>query len=267
MKNLLKNEILIVFMKLDSSPRYQFSTDDRSILSDSEKDAVSKFRFESDRYRFQLTRLFTRRILGRLLDVHPKDLQFRLGENGKPRIDETWMGDTDIQFNISHSKQMIVWGIARGVDIGIDTENFTGKEFPPEVVGDVFDAGEIAYLSQIDAARRNQIAYTFWTLKEAFIKATGKGMSFPITQLCFNLISPDRIDFCPSKYDAIHRDDWHFSTYQIDSSEIISLCSKKFRGQVGTRISCFELHSDSSWTQYSLEPIYKSSYVDEVLSG
>jgi len=257
-ETLYENEILLVFLKLDIFQHYIFTKNDQEIISESERDAALKFRFPRDRHRYLLTRLMTRRIIGKLLDLQPKDLQFCLEENGKPRLDNSSLGGHDIRFNISHSKRLIVWGITRGIDIGVDTESFGDMIFPFEMNEEVFTASEIKSLSSTSLTTMNKTAYTLWTLKEALVKATGQGISSFINQFGFNLNFNGIINLHTPEISNIDQENWSFLSYQIQTSEIISVCIRKPLKQPEVQISWYELHSNSIPTKKSFEPIYKS---------
>ena len=90
-----------------------------------------------------------------------------------------------MQFNISHTRGCVAIAIA-GRPIGIDVEqrrtlwdlmSIARSAFPPE--------GHEALAVCSDPTRRRTLFYRFWTLGEAFIKATGEGLAQDLASFAF----------------------------------------------------------------------------------
>jgi len=103
--------------------------------------------------------------------------EFSYGANGKPSLP-----DGTVHFNLSHSKNSVVLGLA-GSDIGVDVE--TVRDFSPAVLKKVFTPSEQAQI--LNAPDPKDAFFTFWTLKESYIKATGQGLSCPLPSVEFAL--------------------------------------------------------------------------------
>ncbi len=68
-------------------------------------------------------------------------------------------------------------------DCGIDVECMRPMRDMDGVANAVFSPAETAWLASREDAARSQAFFTQWTLKEAYIKATGLGMSAPLKQI------------------------------------------------------------------------------------
>jgi len=145
-------------------------------LAADERERGGRFHFERDRRRFVTARGLLRVLLGRYLDVDPAGLLFGYGPRGKPYLAE---GD-ELRFNLSHSGGLALLAFARGCELGVDVE----QERPvPELEGIVrtsFSSREAAELWRLGPDERGAAFFRCWTRKEAFIKATGDGLSRPL---------------------------------------------------------------------------------------
>lgn len=91
------------------------------ILSQDESERASKFVFEKDREQFILCRALLRQILGKYLPQIPSQLSFSYGSYGKPSLLQSSQDDL-LCFNLSHSKDVVLYVLSRDPNIGIDLE-------------------------------------------------------------------------------------------------------------------------------------------------
>ena len=104
-----------------------------------------------------------------------------IGEYGKP----AFAARPDVHFSLSHSGEYAACVVA-GCEAGCDIE--TVKPFRWPVAKRVFAEEECRWLSSEEEQGRGDEAFCrLWTLKESFLKATGKGFSFPVQELSFSL--------------------------------------------------------------------------------
>ena len=153
----------------------------REILSAGEMARARSFHFEKDRNRFVVARGMLRRILGCYLGKKPQDLRFDYTRYGKPFL-ATAPGTTALYFNLSHSAEIVLYAFSRSGDTGIDTECIRGDIAYKEIAQRFFTPGEINVLEQTTETQQPRLFYQYWTRKEAFLKAVGKGVSFPMEQ-------------------------------------------------------------------------------------
>lgn len=91
------------------------------------------------------------------------DLKY--SEHGKPVADS-------IYFNVSHAGNYVV-GVVSDCEVGCDIEKI--EKAPLEIAEHYFSLAEYTYIKS--AADRDKAFFTLWTLKESYMKMTGKGMS------------------------------------------------------------------------------------------
>jgi 4'-phosphopantetheinyl transferase len=153
-------------------------------LSDDERTRASKFHFTADRWSFAAAHAGLRLLLGPMLSCAPHQLRFAVGANGKPGLDHDRHGAA-AQFNISHARGCVAIGIA-GCPVGIDVEQ---RRTLPDLMAIARSAfapeGCDALAARSQQAARSALFYRFWTLGEAFIKATGEGMAQDLAGFAF----------------------------------------------------------------------------------
>ena len=87
-----------------------------------------------------------------------------------------------LRFSVSHSNRRVLYAINRGRELGVDIEKIR-PEFSFEEISDkYFSAREAAILRTRPVQDRKEVFFTYWTLKEAFMKGTGKGFSLPLNR-------------------------------------------------------------------------------------
>ncbi|MDR0971348.1 MAG: 4'-phosphopantetheinyl transferase superfamily protein [Bacteroidales bacterium] len=92
-------------------------------------------------------------------------------ENGKP----FFINNKDIFFNLSHTKNFIAIAFSN-TDIGIDIEK--KRKYKKEIVKRFFHNKECSLLENIeDENLQDELFTRIWTIKEAYLKCTGKGIA------------------------------------------------------------------------------------------
>ena len=136
-------------------------------LSEDELLRVANFKVEDGRRRFVGTRAALRTLLGRYLDKDPGTLRFAASATGKPRLDPPSL----LQFNVSHSGEVAMIAVTRERDVGVDVEQIKPRTHLDGVARRVFTARER------EAIDGDPAFYRHWVAKEAFVKATGRGIA------------------------------------------------------------------------------------------
>lgn len=140
-------------------------------LSNSEISRAGSYNNIKDRERFIISRSGTKKIISTYINIPPEQINIIEGDNKKPSI-KTHSSIT-IQYNIAHSGNIILIAVSSH-PVGIDVE-LVNPTFPyNELLSACFSEQEIAFLE----SQENPLHafYLLWTRKEAFIKATAKGI-------------------------------------------------------------------------------------------
>jgi 4'-phosphopantetheinyl transferase len=148
----------------------------REPLSHDERERVRRFHFERDRRRFVTARGLLRFLLGHYVGRDPADLRFGYGPRGKPFL----AGNDGPRFSLSHSGGLVVLAFARDRELGVDIEQERPLPEAEDLARCYFSPWERAELRRLSPRERQPAFFRCWTRKEAFIKATGNGLSCPL---------------------------------------------------------------------------------------
>jgi len=149
------------------------------LLSPDESRRAKGFYFKHHRQAFAVARGLLRTILASCTGAHPRDLNFAYSPHGKPYLPVAH-GDCDIRFNLSHSHGLALYAVARGREVGVDIEYCRPRVAFMEIAEHFFSPLEIKTFRRLPEHLRREAFFNCWTRKEAFIKAVGKGLSFPL---------------------------------------------------------------------------------------
>jgi 4'-phosphopantetheinyl transferase len=161
---------------LDESAREGFEA---GILSYDENARASRFHFEKDREHFIQCRSALRSLLGGYLGIAAAEIGFEYSSSGKPRI-AAGQNPRGLQFNVSHSANMALIAVGSEHRLGIDIEQIRSGVAIESLAERFFSLRERAGLRALPDALRVPGFFACWTRKEAFLKATGEGLSFPL---------------------------------------------------------------------------------------
>jgi 4'-phosphopantetheinyl transferase len=155
----------------------------RRLLADDELERAGRFAFEDLRQSFTLARGALRILLGRSLSVTPDSIRFTYGGKGKPSL----AAPGRLRFNVSHSDRLVLIAATLDCEIGVDIEKIRPATDVHEIAARFFCAEENVDLMSLAADQREAAFFRCWTRKEAYIKATGDGLSAPLDRFAVSL--------------------------------------------------------------------------------
>jgi len=185
------HEIHVVRVWLpDAFHRYE---SEFAILSCDEQARAERFLIERVRQRFVACRATLRRLLADRVGCSPAEIAFAYGEFGKPQLSNAG-GPGCWAFNVAHSEDLAL--IALGTDraLGVDVEWRHDRDW--QALGRrFFAAAEWEQLQRLPEQLQQASFYRLWTCKEAYLKATGQGMSLPLGRftMCADPRLPPRL--------------------------------------------------------------------------
>jgi 4'-phosphopantetheinyl transferase len=138
---------------------------------------------------YLVSRALVRTTLSRYADVPELAWQFETNRYGRPHVSQPRVLG-DIQFNMSNTTGLVVCAVARDCDVGIDVENISRTLDVDALAPTVFASTELADVRQAAPEDRRNRFFSYWTLKEAYIKARGMGLSLPLDAFWFDLGGP-----------------------------------------------------------------------------
>lgn len=156
-------------------------------LSIDERMRAGRFHFQNDRKRFIVRHGMLRMILGRYLRVNASELRFHYGEHGKPSVIET-IGNRTIQFSLSHSNGVALFAFTRDSEIGVDIEHMHDIFEMEQIAERFFSKKENEVFQSLPKSQKREAFFKGWTCKEAFVKALGDGLSWPLDNFEVSLL-------------------------------------------------------------------------------
>ncbi|EKV00778.1 phosphopantetheinyl transferase [Leptolyngbya sp. PCC 7375] len=142
------------------------------LLSEDELNRMNRYRFAADQRKFAVARSSLRQILAGYCQTSPADLIFNYGTYGKPSLHK----HCDWQFNLSHSGEYALCGIAQHV-VGVDIEQLRSMDRLDGLIKRCLAPSEQQALASISPTQHSSAFLKYWTCKEAYLKATGQGIS------------------------------------------------------------------------------------------
>ena len=144
-------------------------------LNPAEEARAARFHFEHHRQHFIVGRGLLRLLLSHYLDLAPGDVQLVYTSHSKPHLP-----GGQLQFNLSHAGERVVYAFARDRALGVDIEQLRALPDAESIARRFFAPAEAARFMALPAPLRPAGFFNCWTRKEAFIKAVGEGLSYPL---------------------------------------------------------------------------------------
>ena len=232
------------------------------LLNNQEKAKLNRFRFSKDRHQFLVSRALLKTVLSFYhAQVSAKDWRFRCNKYGKPAISNKSVIDP-VQFNMAHCDGMIVLAITRKNKIGVDVEYLNRPDSFFEVAANSFSSMEQAALSKLPENKRRKRFLELWTLKESYIKATGKGLSIPLDQFGFYLDEKDGITFSCDSLLNESAEQWTFWQFPYCDEFIIAFAAHDRSSASKAEICYREIVPMGDYQHYSIADIRCSNQSD-----
>lgn len=230
---------------------------DSILLDKDEQIRWRRFHFDADRRKFLFAHVFLRRVLAYYLDREPGELSFRVGEYGKPKLDAT-----ELAFNLSHSGHYCLLAVSTGGDIGVDVEVHRGQRRFEALAERCFDPSECAVLESLPEHERVQYFYDTWAMKEAVIKADGKGLAMPLREFGFRLPKiGGRIGFVWGNTALTAYKPWRIVLYRHLADASMALCLRGSSASEAQHIGVFDCEPGVSWRETGILPTLDGEYV------
>lgn len=148
------------------------------LLAADELERASAFHFDAERERYVMARGCLRVVLARHLGIQPDALRFESNEYGKPMLAGTPDAD-GVEFNVSHSDDLVVLGIARGRRVGVDVELMRNDLPHRDMAERFFSGSELESLRSQPPDGQMEHFFEIWARKEAYVKGRGQGFTIP----------------------------------------------------------------------------------------
>jgi len=158
------------------------------LLSVDEQHKTTRYADNQRRQQYIAGRGLLRALLSGYLDSPPQKIVLAYSPLGKPFVAD----DSRLNFNVSHSHDMVALAFAKDRRVGIDVQKMDMRELTPQIVNRVFAPSESSGLRGFDDQQK-QVAFSrTWVVKEAYVKGIGCGLSQPFNELEVSLASDER---------------------------------------------------------------------------
>jgi 4'-phosphopantetheinyl transferase len=118
-------------------------------------------------------------LLGVYTGISSKEIIFAFNDYGKPLLSIAY-NNLNLQFNLSHSKNFMSVGFVKDVLVGVGVELMKPLKDHFQIAKRFFSSSETEQLNAFPKEKVLEGFYTCWTGKEAVIKLSGQGLSFPL---------------------------------------------------------------------------------------
>jgi 4'-phosphopantetheinyl transferase len=179
----------------------------RPLLDASEKAHADRFRVPADRDAYIAAHALLRATLSRHASIAPAEWRFRTAEGGKPMLD-AGRAPPGVHISLSHTRGLAACAVGRPFALGIDAEAWR-EPLPIEIAERYFAPAETRLVAELAPEERASAFYRLWTLKEAYLKATGQGLAVALDSFAFSL-DPTRLTLPAAGFGTT----WQFAEFR-----------------------------------------------------
>ncbi len=203
----------------------------KDALNPEEQQRLQRYTHQQAQQQFLATRGRLKQLLAGYLGIPPSSIKFELGEHGKPRLVGT-MIDCGLVFNVSHSGAVALIAISNNRALGIDVESINSRHNLQGMAQRCFSHQEQNNWNQLAEPLKTNQFYAYWCAKEAFLKATGRGLALGMQHCVVDLDSPGFISL-PESYQT---SDWQlqridvgndYCAFVVGSGDTVSVINKQ----------------------------------------
>ena len=178
------------------------------LMTPDERARQARFVRPRDRHLQLLARALVRVLFSAYTGEPPDAWRFGAGPHGKPFLAAPALAPP-LAFNLSHTEGLVAAAFTVRNEVGVDVEDLDRRAPTLDVARRFFASAEVARLEAEPPDGRTEVFFAFWTLKEAYLKARGVGLSVPLASFAFDLdADPPAISFAPPIDDDPGR--WRF---------------------------------------------------------
>lgn len=183
-------------MILKTEPIEELSTEEQKevlqILSAEERARYERITHRPTALGFLIGKKMVRENLATLSGQKPASFEFRENDHGRPELFNSPKALEGLDFNLSHSRRLVGLGLSFEERIGIDLEPLDRRLDHDLVARRFFSLKECADLAVLSPGARQRRFLELWVLKEAWLKADGRGLTAGLHKVVFTFPSPEK---------------------------------------------------------------------------
>ncbi len=192
-----------------------------SLLSPDERERYERFRVTASQTQFLAARGLLRTTLSLYRPIAPQRWRFSTNRYGRPFV-EPAAAAGDLFFSLSHTEGLLACAVSACPEVGVDAEALDRRLDYVDLARSIFTSVEAALIAGAAPEVTAATFFAIWTLKEAYIKARGIGLSLPLDGFRFDLDGADPvIHFTDTVLD--HRSLWQFRILRPTLRHIVSI--------------------------------------------
>lgn len=184
--------------------------------------------FKKNQHHFLATRALLRSVFAHYTGIPARKLMFDRTTDGKPFLINPFLTDClstnnpqPLYFNLTHSGNFAALAVTQRGEVGLDIESPRKRSYV-NIVERYFHADEVQLLRDCAEAEREKLFYQLWTLKEAFFKALGTGISTGLDKASFSFHDASiNASFSPDLNQ--HTAHWQFYQEFISPKVVVAL--------------------------------------------
>jgi 4'-phosphopantetheinyl transferase len=200
-----------------------------TLLDAGERERWKRLRFDADRDLYLAAHALLRNALtASHPSTAPEEWEFGRDEGGKPVLSGPG-ARTDLRFNLSHTSGLVAVGVAAGVEVGVDVEDLSRDMDDRRLARRFFTTEEAALLDGAPPAQRPRLFCALWTLREAYLKASGIGLGKTLSSLHFRL-GGGTIGFADDALGPIEARRWEFVVLDAGDRHRLAVAAKRSEG-------------------------------------
>ncbi|MDO9005937.1 MAG: 4'-phosphopantetheinyl transferase superfamily protein [Aquabacterium sp.] len=157
------------------------------LLDAAERVQAGRFLLDKPRDQYVVSRAMVRQVLADYLGIPPLSLSFARNDHGRPHIASPRQA-MGLHFSLSHTEGLIALAVALVPAVGLDVETVNREADVEGIACHYFSAFEWDALRLLDGWAQREAFLALWTVKEAYIKACGKGLSIPLNGFAVQLL-------------------------------------------------------------------------------
>jgi len=151
-------------------------------LNSTERQQAQKLQSRQDRQLYVAAHVFLRKVLSSYTKLYPGEWQFSAGKYGKPAVSNR--GLEALKFSLSHTHGLLACAVSWQQAVGVDIEQPLPLKNFQALCQTVLSNDEMTeVLAGRDSMEQERRFYTYWTLKEAYVKALGCGFTMPVHRM------------------------------------------------------------------------------------